>query len=272
MKQLVRLSAWMAFLGLTLTARGAGLYTEEFHADLAGWSTVNVLGNTGAWNWDAGTAQLTFAPTMQAFDSTESSLTADSFSSAGFFSGSYFVAGYPMVGFDFIFETAVPSLLRLDIYGATHYMSRGLLPDQGSVVTQQWYRVMIPLDPDNMQYWTFSSTSNDFEEILDDVREIAITVKRPGPLAETHTARVDNIFLTTIPYAASVGLTDGVPDISWQSLREGSRYRVETAESLLTGWTLHTSFIATNTVEHSVIAAATNTTFFRLQADVIQER
>lgn len=257
---------------LAIAAYGAGPYTEEFHSSLRNWFTVNVLGNSGTWDWDSGTARLTFAPTGFPFDSTESSLAADETSSDEYFHGSYFVAGYPMIGFDFIFETAVPPLLRFDIYGATNYMSRGLLPDQGSVVTQRWYRAMIPLDPDNVQYWTFSSSSNDFADILDNVEQIAITIKRPGPLNEAHTARVDNIFLTSIPYAAAVSLAGGNMGVIWQPLREGARYRVETAESLPTGWASNSIFTATSTVVNLEFTPTTNISFIRLQADVIQER
>lgn len=253
-------------------AHAAGVYTEHFSTGMENWYGVNNLGNTGSWQWESGTAVLTFAPTLQPFDPTESSLTGNTNASSGYLTGSLFVAGYPCVGFDFIFETAVPTLLQLELASGATTMQRNLIPNQGSVATQQWYRAIVPLDAANVQYWSFSTTSNDFDDIVNSVDRIAITIKRPTPLNAAHTARVDNIFLAALPYATTAIASGSTIHVTWQPLREGSTYRLEEAESLITSWTPRDTLIASNGTASTSLFAGTNAAFFRLTADIIQPR
>lgn len=271
MKHLCSLITAIGLICCTPRAYSASPYTETFDSSLNGWFMVNVLGSTANWQWDAGTARLVFSLySNPGNDFTESSLTATNTASSGSFVGSYFVAGFPVVGFDIIFETAVTSLLRLDFSSGSTNMQRAILPDQGSITTQQWYRVIIPLDSSQVQYWTFSTSSNDFDDVVDNVDKIAITIKRPNN--SSHTCRVDNIFLTSIPGATAASLPGGDIGIVWQPLRDGATYRLETAETLPATWISNTTFAATNTTALTTFAPTTNTTFFRLQSDIIQAR
>lgn len=262
----------LALLGAALTAHGAGVYTEDFQFGLRNWVGTNESGSSGTWDWDSGSPRLTFAPVFTPFDFTESSLIADKNSSEGYFYGSYFVAGYPMIGFDFMFETAVPSLLRVDFYSGTNHMSRGWRPDEEGIVTQQWYRALIALDANDLDHWAFSSSSDDFEDIANNVERLAITVKRPGPINQTQTVRIDNVFLATAPHATAVRLLGDTPAILWQYLRTGLTYQIETTASLPGEWLPYSTFIATNAALNLEFTPTTNSAFFRLKTDALQPR
>ena len=246
-------------------AQAAGPYTETFDSSLNGWVTSNELGSTAAWSWTNGYARLRFSAATPP-DSTQSSLVSLTNASGGFFYGSYYVAGYPMVGFDFFCENIVSPLLYVSIVGSSNTIYRYVLPDEGIIETQTWYRVMLPVDTLGLVTWF---PTNEVEKAAEDVRHLAVTIKRPD--FNITFFRVDNIFLTSLPYAQSLGLVNGEPVTIWEPLRAGSTYTVQTSTNLLNmgGWTSVTSFTASGS--SGVVTNGTDPTpkFQRIRAPVI---
>ena len=249
-------------------ALAAGPYTETYDSSLNGWVTSNELGSTAAWSWTNGYARLRFSAATPP-DSTQSSLVSLTNASGGFFYGSYYAVGYPMIGFDFFCENIAPPLLYVSIASASNTIIRYILPDEGGIATQTWYRVMLPVDMTGSTKWF---PSNHVEQVTEDVRHLAVAIKRPN--FNVTYFRVDNVFLTALPYAYSLGLMSGEPVTIWESLRDGSTYEVQVSTNLLDmgGWTSVTSFTASGS--SGVVTNGTDPTpkFQRIRVPVLAPR
>ncbi len=273
---MMRFASLVLAIGALLSpaARAAGSYTETFDAGLNGWVTSNNLENSGSWAWTNGYARLLFSPSGAPFDSSESALLALTNASGGFFSGSYYVLGYPMVGFDFFCENAPPPQLYAflssatngNLFAATNTAFRYI--EALSIATQAWYRVLLPVDSDSSGAW-YRSDSEPIEPLVDDVRHVAVAFKKPEPASGTYVFRLDNIFLTSLPYAQSLGLAGGGPVTVWGPLRTGSTYEAQASTNLSGAWTSNTTFFASNTTESVIHGAESGAVFQRIRAPVL---
>jgi hypothetical protein len=244
-------------------ARAADAHVESFETSLNGWLSTNEGGSSGSWSWTNGYARLRFAASGAPFDLTISSLYATSNSSGGRFAGDYHTVGVPIVGFDFFCENAVPPLVYIALSNSLGRIDRYLLPDEGSISTQSWYRVIIPFSEGA---W-FPATNVPI--VLSNVQTFSIAFRKPVPPNQVHHIRLDNIFLSALHQAQSIGLSSGAPVVVWGPLRTGTVYRTQRAADVFGPWISNSVFAATNAVQVEPLGIATGAHFWRIRAPVL---
>lgn len=230
-------------------APAAALVTEAFTAGLGGWT--NHLDPTP---WVAAT-QAVRASFGASVLPQHASLEAGAGASGGAFAGDYRAAGVEAIGFSFLAEDALPSVLKLELTAGTNVFFQDLRPRMLAVGA--WNRFLVSLADRDTDGWA-GGPAGELATSLTNVLRVAIRVTTSG--AGARSFRLDDVFLDRLPF---LRLTNDAAVVA-DALRTGFVYRVASADALGGGWTDVESFMATNRAETRTITNLPAARFLRL--------
>ena len=244
----------LSLLAMVCAATGAERYTERFNSSLSGWTNQGHI----VWGQTNGYAVTQFNAQGVPF-SESSSFIGNTNASLGRFTGNYSGSDVELVGFKFLAENVLPTVLTFEIKRGANVFFQSL---QNYVIsTGVWYSFNFSLESLNNGGW-IGGNETDFTNTLSDVQQLAVRVQRTGTPRQVY--RVDDVYLDRIP-AGSAMPTEGLT--RWSNLRTNQLYNVEITDELLKNrWTNIHSFVATSNLEEYMDPSATNATtrFYRL--------
>ena len=232
-----------------LPAGAAAFVTEPFTAGLSGWT--NHLDPT-PWVASTQAVRASFGASVLP---QNASLEAGAGASGGAFVGDYLAAGVTAVGFHFLAEDALPSVLKLELTAGTNVFFQDLRPRMLAVGV--WNRFLVSLAAGDAGRWV-GGPASELVNGLTNVSRVAIRVTTSG--AGARAFRLDDVFLDRLPFLRPVDETSVLVD----GLRTGFVYGVERADALGGVWTNVASFAATNRTETLVVTNPSATLFLRL--------
>ena len=246
-----------ALLGLTtLGASAAGIESEGF-AD--GQSVLEASLAMGTWTFTGGVAQVTFDETTPYAIPDVATLRP----SSGSFTGNYVEAGLGVIGFRFRCQGPVPSSLYVELSAGGAVYQR-VLPVS---VSSEWQSYMVSLAGVEEGGWTVKKGARaDFAASLEDVRSMAIKIRRSGASATDYA--IDDLFVDGLPQAAG-GVSASRTDLRmvWNYLQLGSSYTMQESPSLNGPWKDAQTVTATSRLQQFSIPAngSAAQAFFRLR-------
>ena len=248
-----------ALLGLTTLGASAAEITSEGFADAQSASEASLSLGAGGWSFAGGAAQVTFADTTPYAIPDVATLRP----SSGAFTGNYAVAGLEVIGFRFRSPDEAPSTLYMELSAGTSIYQR-VLPVAPST---DWQTYMVSLVGIDEGGWTAKKgTREDFAKSLEDVRSIAIKIRRNGAAARVYA--IDDLFVDGLPQAAGgIPASGGAMSMAWNYLQPGSPYTMQESPSLNGPWTDTETVTATGRLQQFSLPANASAPqlFYRLR-------
>jgi hypothetical protein len=244
------------------SVRAATPYTEEFAANLNGWSTQSTTSAIG-WTWTNGTAQARFnalgVPSPQL-----AILMATSTVSSGSFAGDFAQAGIGVIGFDFMAMNTNPVLLQVEWRSGTNLFYRNL----GSSVaaTGVWYSFLVPQADRVEGGWSGSGDASLYSSCRTSVTAVSVIIQRRGESAQTY--RMDRFFVDRRHGLQSIGFDTNVA-LGLANLRTNRFYGVESAPDPLSAWGSETSLVALASAVSVGLSPASTNPFFRISTPLV---
>ncbi len=229
-------------------------HTETFSSGSAGW------GWTGGVSFASGEALFAFA-SQPGPPTPQSASIICSNGSDGIFQGNYPEAGVRVIGFDFLSDSKAPSVLTLTLRGDGKTYQRALAPLV--VEPGRWYTLAVSVKSKDRGAWVGPGDESAFAGALAAVEQVAIKVDRADASAQTY--RVDNVYIDSLPAAASWLAGTNGPRVAWGPLRSNRVYSLLVSTDLVSGvWT--TSQVIQASMDASEIEWTNgNTIFMRLE-------
>lgn len=238
-----------------LSASAASLGTESFSTGLNGWTN-----NIDATKWGASNQALrvAFGPNILP---QNASLEGGPGASSGTFCGDYVAVGVEAVGFSFLAENVLPSVLKLEITGGTNIFFQDLRPRMTAVGV--WNNFLISLADRDASRWAGASAT-EFANALTNISRVAIRITTSGSSAQAY--RLDGIFLDRLPSATTLIVSSANTTlVTFANLRTSFAYRVQSATDLTATWTNIAQLIASNRSETITVTNAAPPIFLRLE-------
>lgn len=215
------------------------MFTETFSTDLSGWTN-----NIDPTKWIASTQAVRVSFTSSLLPQN-AAIEGGGGASGGAFAGDFRAAGAEALGFSFVAENTLPSVLKLEITSGTNVFFQDLRPRMTPAGTTNHFLVSL-LDRDAARWSGFSGS--EFSRALTNVVRVAIRVTTSGTAAQAY--RIDDVFLDRLPAVTAFAALSGTATaVSFAPLRTGFTYRVQAAADLVAGWDPVGQRVATNSTE-----------------------
>ncbi len=232
-------------------------YTETFSSPDSGWQQINpgrtdgfAITQEATGGNPGGVLRLRWNPITIGVSSVPPVVNPDALVASGEHNTAHFIGDLDaseawLIGFDVNAVHTLPDYMYLSLRSGDREVTRVIMTaGNQTFTTNTWYAMRYTLLNPPAGAWEEADGS--LQEIVSDVTSVSIVVKRRGEGLEDYL--IDNVFIDRLPSGSSAGLTTvdgGIPQLAWNELRAGTRYRVEAATDLVLGdWVTVADFVA----------------------------